>query len=380
MSTPENTTSPLNKRSCTSLEFPEFSSARGKWEVNKKLRSVLSHPLALPLLHTLHEKNLSNLEYLSRGRSIFCDHESGMSSSTETTNKFTLFDDILVDAVRGEWKQGTCAGDEKDFAKALSTAINDKHNDTNFHSATNKVELHIKARPAKSESASTPDGGCIDILLTPSRRNEGQDSDTESTPLVMMGVGHNHKDWWKKMDQSIKCFEQIGKHQTNSCLRVFDKPLLLVVLTIEGGDATNEVNVKLGIFLCFPENSKKDETSPPNYGISLLCHSDTTGLKEASKEFGRLMRATSDFNHWRDTKQGDSDNDWWSYLGPDCCKVKTKTVDKVRSMWLRRRPSFNVFVYVCDHLCVTAQHSHNTCTFKFLFHNASRCYVCIVGV
>ena len=238
MSSPHNTTS-RNKRSCTSLEFPEFSSARGKWKVNKKLRSVLTHPLALPLLHTLYDKNpTTKLEYLSRGRSIFCDHETGASSSTANTNTFTLFDDILVDAVKGEWEQGTCAGDEKDFAKALSTAINDKHNDKNFHSVTNKVELHFKSRPAKSESASTPDGGYIDILLTPSRRNEGQDSDTVSTPLAMMGVGHNHKDWWKKMDQSIKCFEQIGKHQTNSCLRVFDKPLLLVVLTIEGGDAT----------------------------------------------------------------------------------------------------------------------------------------------
>ena len=97
----------------------------------------------------------------------------------------------------------------------------------------------------------------------------------------------------------------------------------MVVLTIEGEgedeDVTNEASEKLGIFLCSPKASKTDETeTSDNYRISLLRHSYTSGLTEASKEFGRLMRATSDFNNWRgtgtsvDTNQDNSDNDLWS--------------------------------------------------------------------
>jgi hypothetical protein len=158
--------------------------------------------------------------------------------------------------------------------------------------------------------------GRSDILLTPA---EMKDSKTPSTPFAIIEVGCNDSDWWKKLDQSIKYVSNMGSHQRDTRLR-FEKPLLLVVLTIdrEGGDdgANGKLEVRLGVFLCAPRSTNIDD-----YRMPLLWHSRTNDVTDASKHFGRLLRATSDFSRWRDEVQS---NVTWTYLGPNCCKVEVE--------------------------------------------------------
>jgi hypothetical protein len=111
----------------------------------------------------------------------------------------------------------------------------------------------------------------------------------------------------------------MGKDQPDNRLR-FAEPLILGVLTIEGegDDDGSNLAVRLGVFFCSPKGTRVDD-----YRISLLWHSRTKDLTKASEDFGRLLRATSDFSRWRN--EGEVPGKY-KYLGPNCCKV---VVDQV---------------------------------------------------
>jgi hypothetical protein len=270
------------------------SNGDGKLQVNGRLCSVLSHPLALPLLHMLHGNNPGKLDYLSRTSKFYKDDDD---DGTESTSFDRIFENTFND-----WLKVT-RRDEPGLTKALAKAIEDKHEDMNFHS-DGEVRMN-------HEDRSKPYGR-IDIFLTP----EEKASETESTPFAIIEVGLNDVDWWKKMDQSMKYLAKMGSDQNDKRLR-FGEPLLLAVLTVEedgGAPSDEELKVRLGVFFCSPKGTYKDD-----YRISLLWQSHTNDLTKASKNFGRLLRVTSDFSRWRVEGQV---NVGWEYLGPDCCKVE----------------------------------------------------------
>ena len=62
----------------------------------------------------------------------------------------------------------------------------------------------------------------------------GRRLETASTPfaIIQIGVISNSKEWWKKMYLPLKNLFNIGNHQKDQCLLLFNKPILLVVLTI----------------------------------------------------------------------------------------------------------------------------------------------------
>jgi hypothetical protein len=161
--------------------------------------------------------------------------------------------------------------------------------------------------------------GRIDILLT---TPEEKSSETASTPFAIIEVGRHDEEWWIRLDQNMKYLANMGKHRPDRRLR-FTKPLIFGVLTIEGegDDDGSNLKVRLGVFFCSPKSTRVDD-----YRImSLLWHSRTNDLTKGSKDFGRLLRVTSDFSDWR---QEDSGKQGYEYLGPNCYKV---VVDQVCS-------------------------------------------------
>uniref|UniRef100_A0A7S2XKI1 Protein kinase domain-containing protein n=1 Tax=Attheya septentrionalis TaxID=420275 RepID=A0A7S2XKI1_9STRA len=298
-----------SKKSASDSPSASAANDQGKEQVNRRLRSVLSHPLALPLLHMLHGNNPGNLDYLSKESEFYKDDDDD-DDGTESTSFDCIFENTFND-----WLKVT-KRDEPGLTKALAKAIEDKHEDMNFHSDIEvRMNHEDKIKPY----------GKIDILLTP----EEKASETKSTPFAIIDVGRNDVDWWKKMDQSMKYLAKMGSDQTDNRLR-FEEPLLLVVLTIEGGGGApsdKELKVRLGVFFCSPKSTCKDD-----YRISLLWQSHTNNLTKASKDFGRLLRATSDFSRWRVDGQV---NVRWEYLGPNCCKVEFDQDGQQKSKVLR---------------------------------------------
>jgi hypothetical protein len=287
-----STTPPVNtprkSPKTNSTATPSGGSTVGNGEVaaHARLRSVLSHPLGLPLVEMLHGNDPSKLEYFPRESHFF----SNGGESKE-------FDDLFSDAVSA-WQDSTNR-DEPGLTAILSDRVNHA---TDLNSET-EVEPKKKENPP-----SRP--GSIDLVLW---SNEAP----TSTPLVIMEFGRFSSEWWKKFDQNLKYLDNLW-HQDNTRLQ-FGKPLLFVVLTIQGEGTETDLCVKLAVFLC---SSREDNEDPCR--LSLLWHSETTCLMQASKDFARLLRATSDFNRWREVDP----EQHWTYLGPNCCKVVT--TDPVR--------------------------------------------------
>jgi hypothetical protein len=209
------------------------------------------------------------------------------------------FDTIFSNAV-AEWvaSHPTTGRDEPQLTKLMSDKIEEEFNRTGFHS---DAEVGVDC----AEEVSNSGNSRIDILLAP----QPKDSETPSTPFALIEVGRKDLDWWKKLDQNIKYLDKLGERQRDKRLR-FEKPLLCAVLTIEGEGSGEHLKVKLGVFLCSPKG-------PSDSRFTLLWHFKTTSLEEASKGFGKLLRATSDFSSWRESEKAPN----YEYFSSNCCRV-----------------------------------------------------------
>jgi hypothetical protein len=266
--------------------------------VDQRLRSVLSHPLALPLIYMLNGKDPD---------SIFPCHLARVSKFRKDGAKSnTDFDNIFSDAVT-EWLRVYPTPkdrSETQLTKLLSARIEEKTIQTGFHS---DAEVGVNCAEVSAVPSKHSKNSRIDVLLTPEEKN----SKMPSTPFALIEVGRNDLNWWKKLDQNIKYFDKLGDQQKDQRLR-FKKPLLCAVLTIEGEELKAEFKVKLGVFLCSPKGP-----SPRNSRFTLLWHFKATSLKEASEAFGKLLRATSDFSSWRENNEALE----YEYFSSNCCKV-----------------------------------------------------------
>jgi len=198
--------------------------------------------------------------------------------------------------------------DEKKLTKLLSDKIENQNSKTGFYSAA-EVAIRTAADTSRIE-------GFTDILLTPKpngKDSTDKESSSRSTPLAVIEVGRNDLDWWKKLDQNIKYVDRLGKQQQDKRL-CFEKPLLSVVLTIEGEE--EKLKVKLGAFLCCPKDNSGDHD---NFRMTLLWQFSTSDLKEVSKAFGKLLRTTSDFSRWRDASVDAHQR--FEYFSSNCSRV-----------------------------------------------------------
>ena len=124
--------------------------------------------------------------------------------------------------------------EKRQLTKILSEIIN-------MESASFNALCELKVEEAKK-----PDGR-IDIVLTTAGKNDKR----ESTPLVVIEVGLNGIDWWKKLDQGVKYVERMRiQTQPTKAIR-FQEPLLLAVVTIDDelDTESGEFVTRLGVFL-----------------------------------------------------------------------------------------------------------------------------------
>jgi hypothetical protein len=286
-----------HKESFSDSSSGAANNENGRWALDERLRSVLSHPLCLALVYILHGNNPADLSYLAR-KSKFYERDPNPQQ----------FDDIFSKAFE-EWDKKF----ERDFTKALSSKIEKESTETCFHSYAEVPVIPPDdpyRRPLKQPK--------IDIVLS----TNDEKSTTESTPVVVIEVGRFDYKWWSKLDQTVRYIDGLGPNQQSLGLR-FTEPLLCAVLTI-GKEASEGLHFKLGVFLCSPKESSGTRI---DYRMTLLWHVQTKDLGEASKAFGRLLRAASDFSLWR----ASDDNNGNEYFSSNCCRVgdhvSAKTID-----------------------------------------------------
>jgi hypothetical protein len=181
--------SPSNNNSASA------TNAHGRSVVEQRVRSVLSHPLALPLCSMLNGKNPGSLSYLARESKFH-------KENTEPPS--TAFDTIFSNAVE-EWVKNNNKEKRKEpqLTELLSAKIEEEFIKTGFHS---DAQVDVDCAEAASNSGKSPRTG-IDVLLTPKLKR----CETPSTPFALIiEVSRIDLDWWKTLDQNTKHIDKLG--------------------------------------------------------------------------------------------------------------------------------------------------------------------------
>ena len=210
---------------CSSTSGKSLSSGsndHGHFVVDKRLCSVLSHSLGLPLLYALHSEDPNTLQCLRR---------TGQDISPEEKTRLGC---ILKRAITECRKKGDIKT-EPQLTKVLAEMINEEKS-LSFNALD---QIYVK-----SEEANKPDG-YIDIILTSAKMKHDQE---DSMPLAVIEFGLSADDWWKKLDQNAMYLDRMCHLSQPTKIIRFQKPLLFAIVTIDYESMDNIV-VKLGDFL-----------------------------------------------------------------------------------------------------------------------------------
>jgi hypothetical protein len=263
----------------------------GREVLDDRLRSVFADRLGLPLLYEFHDFK----------HHAICEQLVG---NKENRLKNNLDVDSIFQTIVEEWRNSLKSDNESSWEKLLTKKLSEKIN-------SSKIGFN-----SFSESTITDRKGHIDMVFSTAETKDGDGT----TPLAVIEFGLNSDDWWKKLDQNVKYVEYMCAASNKNKLLVFKKePFLLVVITI-GDESRNDVDFKIGVFLCSPRDLSRSEDK--DFRLSLLWRSKKSRLNEASKEFGKLLRVTSDFEIWR--MRMCPPTEIWEYFGSNCCRVGDK--------------------------------------------------------
>ncbi|KAG7341239.1 phosphotransferase enzyme family protein [Nitzschia inconspicua] len=289
------------KSSWKSSSYSPSQSANngGGFDITRyKLRSVLTHPLGLPLLFAFHDEETDKMKYLPQTRTQF------------NQEQIKTLDGLFQKAVEGtENKQDENEVKEKPITERLTALINEQC-ETLKYGALSEVSIKDDNNQKK---------GVMDIILT---HDENKNQAFETPPLAVLEFGLNAGDWWSKFHQGTLYIEMMMNLALQNL--TFDQPILLMIVTIDktkNSKIVSESNFRMGVFLCVPKggNSAKGD----RYRISLLWHSQTNSLSNASVLFGKFLRITADFASWRNEHQSPSG---YEYFSSNCCKVATRDI------------------------------------------------------
>eukprot|EP00980_Cylindrotheca_fusiformis_P020222 scaffold7312_cov97-Cylindrotheca_fusiformis.AAC.1 len=274
---------------CSNSDRPSAtaSNASCRRVLHERLRSVLCHPLCLPLTCSFHGMDPNKLEYFGRA-STYREFEEQVRN-------------IFGESIRA-WNDGV----EAKLTEALADKISEKFEVFNF-----KALKEVRVQGGKELESN----GRIDIILTQANTQKTKD---KSTPLAVIEFGLSNKNWWQKFDQGIKYVDRM-RVQSNQlpCLQ-FDKPLLLAAMTYNAIDCQQDDKsiFRVGVFLCSRKNTTAHELD--EYRMSLLWHTKSISVEDASNVFGRFLRVTADFQQWRDDGQSVAG---YEYFSSNCCRV-----------------------------------------------------------
>lgn len=274
-----------------SSDSPSQSATNGNglWELDHSLRSVLCHPLGLPLAYAFHGEDPGKLEYL------------GQPSVNVSSEACQAFNEVLQKAIES-WQTGK----EPELTKNLSQGINDN----------DKIPLYAEDQDRVSVPNTTMKGR-VDFGLY----RKATKATKAGRALAFVEVGLNGDDWWQKFDQSLQYVKM--KFATDTTDK---QPLLLAVMTIDRNSGQNnktkkDFEVKLGVFLCSRKEEGKD-----NMRISLLWHTRT---RNGSVAFGRLLRGVCDFSSWIEKE----DDPHYEYFSSTCCRVGQTVSSEVHGLF-----------------------------------------------
>jgi hypothetical protein len=139
------------------------------------------------------------------------------------------------------------------------------------------------------------------------------------TPLMVIEFGRKGEEWWTKFDQLVRYIDMISNPKSDQIFN-FERPLLMSAITINGNHE-DEINlVKIGVFLCRP-NQTLEETMNNKLRITPLWHNVSNNLQDASNAFGKLLEATAHFQKWVNNERDLAKEFQYEYFSSNCCRM-----------------------------------------------------------
>ena len=361
-----------------------------------KLRSILMHPMGIfltDLLNDAERPNYPDPKFMSVVNSAVNDLPYQYDVGSDR--------DCILAAAILEWsgkKETDLTETIYSYLHALSKNRRIKgYSDNDIQKLTFEGEQTIV-------NGNTTGSGRMDFVI--SETNVPND---KPSIVAIIEVGIHHDLWWEKTDQILRYVKSIRTTQAEKSRFNFDQPILLTVMTVSRsnevptkkaishnpsntdasgdpkkrkfsqedaavGKAVTEYDtqkeefgksvppnvaiVRFGVFLCTPK-------ADVDYRIALLWRKHTTCLKDASRQFGKLLHAfnvcarlgksfatkptprnvvdtqgqeiannlvvddavmgtfadeKADTTE-EDTHRNDVHHDMYEYLGPNCCKI-----------------------------------------------------------
>lgn len=291
---------------------------------SKRLRSVVAHPMGLPLAALLNDKPLDRKYNVYSNNESSAAEEAAEEAATKkaAAEAFAKAVDnwYLPDKTSGAAAEATTTTTESEEAAAPAEAVTSAVVKAQSETALTKPLLEYLKKLAPSSMKVFGEGmikdghskeGRIDILFC-------DEAETSAVTLIEFGVGNDK--WFQKVDQSIGYVTTLLNNKANVLKAQFTEPMLLAVITlgkIEENEKIESLEARFGVFLCTPTKRPGN----PDFRMSLLWRKETVGPSEASEAFGKLVHASARTVALRSVEL---DQDAYTCLGPNCFKIGNK--------------------------------------------------------
>jgi hypothetical protein len=284
-------------------------------KTNNSLRSILYHPIALPLTTFLNDKQSSYLpddywQHWQTNENIKDDYDA----YRENFCKFVDENDLSCN-----WDGKS----EKSFVSVLKKKSDDFNIflTDNYTNRTKKPRIIVEKEKCIGDSRER-----VDVIFSELCDIDDKDTTKSVVSIMEFGIGNAH--WWKKVDQILKYFAKLIKNEKNDV----NQPIVLSIITIDKIKEKGTIDSRIGVFLCTRKGINK-------YRIALLWRKKISNLKEVTKEFVKICASLHFLASSRQSKMKE-----YKYLGPNCCKIGSKVSNKPFILFL---PLMILLIVLC---------------------------------
>jgi hypothetical protein len=297
-----------------------------------RLRSVLHHPLGLPLTWFLNKNALSagskitpleqDSELEAEGRvtppsieTMFPEAIAKLEAASEAPEWMPL-DSVLAKSYEA-WKDSFRAWRDQGStdAKPGETKLTELLTSA-MQSVLKESKLDVLHQEAlQSNEVSEVSAGIPGVILCSDDVASNEDRPTAQDACLVLEVGLSveHLAWWAKLHQSRQ-YEAMLNRGPNK-VRVTSKPMILAALTIDRRKDDYSFNSgRLGVFLVTNRRKAKSDASHESR-VCLLTRIQSDDLNDLSAAFGLVLRAAICLP---DLTAESID---FEYLGPNCCRI-----------------------------------------------------------
>jgi hypothetical protein len=289
-----------------------------RMEMGATLRSVLTHPLCLPLFYVMHDmkhddENNANLPF----HKLLVENATLVPADTKH-----LFNHVLLNALGTNkiWNLADSVLFWIPWEVTITQRIVKRCNQLNDNGsisffATREVLVAINEDDVKGQTR----------FLFTDMKISTQNTENEFTPLNVIEVGLDGSQWWKTFDQCVRYLDGMCDPEEGQAV-VFTRPILMSVITIDSDMSADGVFVaKIAVFFCHPP--RRDDNKLVQQRVALLWHSVSTSWDEASINFGKVLEVTAHFQQWVKRPRDYADTFGYEYFSSNCCRLGDRVCD-----------------------------------------------------